>query len=134
MKIREALSEVGLQAGGGAHRLGDAVRERVGQRGQEVQAVVVGQHHVGVLGEAVLEDVAAALAEEAGEHAEAGAQHGLVVELVGQAEARHEDVLRRVVEAAVIAVQAGEGHAALEREGARRKLRESAGDVGVDVA
>ena len=45
--------------------------------------------------EPALDDVAAPLAEEAVEHAVAAAQHGLVVELVGEAHARHDVVLRR---------------------------------------
>ncbi len=106
-----------------ADRLLDAVRERVRQRADERQPVVERRDHVRVLAEAALEDVAAALPEEAVEHAVAAAQHGLLVQLEGQADARHEVGLRRLVEPARLAVDAGEGQPAADVEGADRNFR-----------
>ena len=120
----DALAEERLHAERVADRLGDAVRERVRQRGDERQAVVERRDDVGVLAEAALDDVAAALAEEAVEHPVAGAEHGLgLVELVGEADARHEVVLGRLVEAARLAVDAGKRQAAADVELADRHFR-----------
>src|SRR4051812_30644136 len=94
IEVGEALSQKGLRPGGRAYGFRDTVRKGVRQSGQEIQAIVVGEHQVGVLREAILENVSTALAEEAREHTETGAQDRPAVELVGQAGARHEDVLR----------------------------------------
>ena len=49
-------------------------------------------------------------------------QHGLAVQLVSDADAGHEDILRRSTGGAVVAVQTRERHAAFEREGAGREV------------
>src|SRR3712207_8516473 len=51
-------SEEGAQAGGGAHGLLEAGWERIGERTDERQSVVVGRNHIGRLIESALIDVA----------------------------------------------------------------------------
>ncbi len=83
---------------------------------------VVDRADGGRLGPAVREHVAAALAEEAGEEPGAPADDRLRVRLVGEAEARQEAVLRRLVQAAG-AVDAREQDAALDAQLRHERLQ-----------
>ena len=126
----DALTQEGLGPSRGAHRRGDAIGVRIGEGGHEVD-VVDGGNHVGGLGEPRLDHGGAPHAQEALEHADAGAHHGVVRKLPGEADARQEAVLRGVVQVAIVAVQARERQAAHGRY--RWNLQKGRGVLGLII-
>ena len=89
------------------------------------------RHHGRRRAEAGGDDVAAALAEEAVEHAVAAAQDRLVVQPVGRPDPRHHSCSAACGRAARLAVHAGERQAAadvelVERHAGRRRVERGA--------
>ena len=120
--VADGLAEVGGETAGGAERRQQPVGQRIRQLHREGEAVVAGGLHGRGLAEAGQVAGGGVGADVAVEDAIAGADDGLIVPLIGHADARHEHQTVAAPEVARSAVDAGEGESAVDLEVGRREL------------